>query len=397
MKSPLLATALVVLTAATVLLYPAERSGGAVTPMAIPHPSQGSPQRKVEVVFVLDTTGSMSGLIDTAKEKIWSIASTLASAQPAPELRMGLVAYRDRGDDYVTRAIDLSSDLDSMYATLMDFRAEGGGDTPESVNQALHDAVHRMSWSHDEDTYRVIFLVGDAPPHMDYANDVRYPRTLEAALARGIVVNTVQCGDDPDARREWTRIARLAQGRFFAVEQAGGALAVNTPFDEAIARLSEALDATRLYYGSEEALADKAEKVAATEKLHAGASHASRARRAAFNLSPAGRANLFGEGDLVEDVASGRVALEALPPATLPAPLQSLPADEQQRLVAEKAEERSRLETELRQLAADREAYIAREVAGAEAAKESLERKIFDTVSEQGAARGLSYGDGPDY
>ena len=103
----------------------------------------------VEVVFVLDTTGSMSGLIQAAKEKIWSIATTLAPAQPAPEIRMGLVAYRDRGDDYVTRVVDLSDDLDSMYATLMDFRAAGGGDGPESVNQALHDAVHRISWSQD--------------------------------------------------------------------------------------------------------------------------------------------------------------------------------------------------------------------------------------------------------
>ena len=81
---------------------------------------------KIDVVFVLDTTGSMGGLIQTAKEKIWAIASTMASAQPTPELRIGLVAYRDRGDAYVTRVVDLSDDLDSVYATLMDFQADGG-------------------------------------------------------------------------------------------------------------------------------------------------------------------------------------------------------------------------------------------------------------------------------
>ena len=72
---------------------------------------------KIDVMFVLDTTGSMGELIATAKEKIWSIASTMAAAQPAPELRMGLVAYRDRGDAYVTKRFDLNDDLDSMYAT----------------------------------------------------------------------------------------------------------------------------------------------------------------------------------------------------------------------------------------------------------------------------------------
>jgi hypothetical protein len=85
----------------------------------------------------------MGGLIQAAKEKIWSIASTMAAAQPAPQIRMGLVAYRDRGDDYVTRVVDLTADLDSVYAALMQFEAGGGGDGPESVNQALADALDK--------------------------------------------------------------------------------------------------------------------------------------------------------------------------------------------------------------------------------------------------------------
>ena len=90
---------------------------------------------------MLDTTGSMSGLIHAAQEKIWSIASTLAQAQQAPEISMGLVAYRDRGDAYVTQVVDLDRDLDSMYSKLMDFRAAGGGDGPEAVNEALEAAI----------------------------------------------------------------------------------------------------------------------------------------------------------------------------------------------------------------------------------------------------------------
>ena len=66
----------------------------------------------------------------------------MASAQQTPQIRIGLVAYRDRGDSYVTKVVDLSVDLDSIYATLMDFEADGGGDTPESVNKALYDAAH---------------------------------------------------------------------------------------------------------------------------------------------------------------------------------------------------------------------------------------------------------------
>jgi len=89
-----------------------------------------SEQPAVEVMFVLDTTGSMSGLIDAAKDKIWSIANTLASADPAPAIRMGLVGYRDRGDAYVTTRTDLSGDLDAVYTQLMQYGADGGGDGP---------------------------------------------------------------------------------------------------------------------------------------------------------------------------------------------------------------------------------------------------------------------------
>src|SRR5262245_49689034 len=96
---------------------------------------------QVEVVFCLDTTGSMSGLIEGAKAKIWSISNQIASGTPSPDLKVGLVAFRDKGDDYITQVTDLSADLDAVYAKIKTFAAAGGGDTPESVNQALDDAV----------------------------------------------------------------------------------------------------------------------------------------------------------------------------------------------------------------------------------------------------------------
>ena len=111
------------------------------------HTSTPLDRPRIEVAFVLDTTGSMSGLIEGAKQKIWSIANQMASGQPAPEIRIGLIGYRDRGDAYVTRVFELTDDLDEIYGQLQQFRAEGGGDTPESVNQALHEAVSDLSWT----------------------------------------------------------------------------------------------------------------------------------------------------------------------------------------------------------------------------------------------------------
>jgi Mg-chelatase subunit ChlD len=291
MKSKLLGIALFGLTLATVAYYPQLIAKNIQTDPPIKQHITANQKPIVDVVFVLDTTGSMSGLIQTAKDKIWSIATTMASAQPTPEIRIGLVAYRDRSDQYETKVVDLSDDLDSVYATLMDFAADGGGDTPESVNKALYDAVHNMSWSQGEQAYQVIFLVGDAPPHMDY-NEVQYPEIVAAALQKGIVINTVQCGEIPFTVEPWTQIASLGHGNFFQVEQAGGAVAYATPYDEEIAELSAKLDDTRLYYGSDAEKEKMQAKVSATDKLHASASIASRARRGAFNASEGGRANL---------------------------------------------------------------------------------------------------------
>jgi len=395
MNKKLLGIALFTLTLGVIVYLPALDAKNTNANPAIAFVPNEKPV--VDVVFVLDTTGSMSGLIQTAKEKIWSIATTMASAQPTPDIRIGLVAYRDRGDAYVTQTVDLSNDLDSVYATLMDFQADGGGDGPESVNAALFDAVHDMSWSEADQAYQVIFLIGDAPPHMDYQDDVKYPAILAAATARGIVVNTIQCGNMPTTATPWTQIASLGQGSFFQVEQAGGAVAYSTPFDDEIAALSAQLDGTRLYYGSEEEKDKMAAKVTATEKLQRGASPASRARRGVFNASVAGKANLLGENELVDAIESGTVTLDDIGDEALPELIKPMAPAEQKAYIAGLAEKRSELQRQIRSLSSDRDGYLSKKVEEAGGRKDSLDQKLYETVKEQGGKVGFEYEDGPAY
>ncbi len=395
MKSKVLGIALFLLTVGAVVYYPQLKAKNIpVDPIDHHITAIGNP--KVDVVFVLDTTGSMSGLIQTAKEKIWSIATTMASAQPTPEIRIGLVAYRDRGDQYVTKTVDLSDDLDSVYSILMDFEANGGGDTPESVNAALYDAVHNMSWSEGEQAYQVIFLVGDAPPHMDY-NEVRYPEIVASALEKGIVVNTIQCGNIATTVQPWTQIANLGHGNFFQVEQAGGAVAFTTPFDEELARLSAKLDDTRLYYGTEEEKERMLEKVAAADKVEASASFASRARRGVFNATAGGRANLIGENELVDAVASGAVELDEIENEALPEVMKPMAPEEQRAYVAGLADERAELKRQIQELSAGRDDYLAKKVEEAGGMKDSLDQKLYEAVREQAGKAGLAYENGPTY
>jgi len=396
MKTKLAGLVLFSLTLGTVLYYPSLQAGDGAATNRIDRRVIAAQRPVVDVVFVLDTTGSMSGLIQTAKEKIWAIASTMASAQPTPDIRVGLVGYRDRGDTYVTRIVDLSDDLDSVYAQLMAFEAGGGGDGPESVNQALDEAVHRMSWSDRDQAYQVIFLVGDAPPHMDY-NEVRYPEIVAAAAERGIVINTIQCGDLGSTVEPWTAIARLGQGSYFQVEQAGGAVAYTTPFDEEIANLSAKLDETKLYYGSEDERKRAEEKVSAAADTMAMASVASRARRGVFNAGEAGKANLLGDRELVDAVASGEVRLGEIETEALPAAMQPMAPEEQQAYIANLAKERADLQGRIRQLSEERNEFIANKAEAEGDLDDSLDAKLYEAVRDQAGKAGLEYEGGPAF
>src|SRR6185295_16401935 len=132
----------------------------------------------MEMVFVLDTTGSMGGLLTGAKERIWGIVNDVMQTSSVSSVKVGLVAYRDRGDQYVTQVLPLTEDLDKVYSRLMEYEAAGGGDEPEDVRRALAEGVAKAGWSQPSQSHaQILFLVGDAPPH-DYADE---PNPLSTA------------------------------------------------------------------------------------------------------------------------------------------------------------------------------------------------------------------------
>jgi hypothetical protein len=343
---------------------------------------------RVEVAFVLDSTGSMGGLIEGAKQKIWSIANAIIAPRPdssrpggerpAPQVRIGLIAYRDRGDEYVTRFHDLTGDIDAVFANLQSFQAEGGGDDQESVNQALHEAVHRLDWSADPQVLKIVFLVGDYPPHMDYRGEVRYPETCREAAARALIVNTVQCGDVPETTRVWKEIARLAEGSYVALEQSGNMQAVATPFDEEIARLSGEVGRTVVAWGTRE----RRDEAEAKNRAAAKAPAAVAADRAVFNLATGGKA-IQGSGDLVEDLLSGQVDLAKITREQLPPLMQSMSLEEQKAYLAGQQAAREKLNLRLSELAVLRAAYLRQEQQRLAGAGDSFDQKVAEIVGAQ--------------
>lgn len=344
---------------------------------------------KVEVVFVLDTTGSMGGLLEGAKQKIWSIVNEIAKGQPTPEIRLGLIGYRDKGDAYVTTRTDLTTDLDAVYEKLMGFTAGGGGDTPEHVNQALAEAVHQMSWSEGRGALKVIFLVGDAPPHMDYSDDIKYPQTCQEAMHKDLIINTIQCGGHGQTQLVWTDIAKKAEGRFMAIAQSGGTIAVATPYDGELARLSGELDATHVGYGSAGERRKSAAKMERSKAVMAEAAPEAAAARASYKAT----AGAVGGGgrDLVADMEAGKVAVEKVADDELPDELKGKNAAQRKAYLKQKLAERAKVQKKIAEVAKKRDAYVREQLAKSGGGKDSFDAMVIDSIRTKAAKKGINY------
>jgi hypothetical protein len=336
---------------------------------------------RVDLVFALDTTGSMSGLIEGAKQKIWSIASFVARAQPTPELRVGLVAYRDVGDSYVTRVFDLDDDLDRVYKRLLSFHADGGGDGPEHVARALHEAVHKMSWAQQTNgSVRLIYVVGDAPPHLDYQDGYDLSRAARAAANKGIQVHAIRCGNDPETATSFRRVAALGHGEFLTIDQDGGMRERRTPFDEELATLHDKLSDTVVAYGGA-----KGEATRGALEAAAAAPAPVKAARAGYLSAKKDSAGPLAD-DLVAGVASGRVDLGSLSAAELPRSLAALPEEKRKEKVVEQARQRTELLDRIAKVSADRDAFLRKAPAAGPA---GFDGEVEKTVRKAGAAAGL--------
>jgi hypothetical protein len=339
----------------------------------------------VEVAFVLDTTGSMGPLIEGAKRKIWSIATSIVDANPDAEIRMGLVAYRDIGDEYVTRTYQLTTDIQDLYAQLLELKARGGGDWPESVNEALFVGMTQLDWSNGPETTRILFLVGDAPPHMDYAQDMKYPEVMGMARQRGIVVNAVQAGGARDTERVWRTIAQMGNGRYIPIPQSGGQVVIiETPFDEEIIELQGKLNRTVVPYGpraQRSRVEDKTKQVMAAPPAVASDMAAYINKRAA--AQPAAEA-VTGRGDLVADVAAGRQQLSAVKDDELPDAVRGLSAAERKAYLDRQMAERKELGARMGELVKRRDTYVReRQKAAPARPADSFDRAVEETLKAQ--------------
>jgi hypothetical protein len=370
-----------VLALGLLLSASAPATAAAVTP-STPRVGVNGQRPRVEVAFVLDTTGSMGGLIEGAKRRIWTIARRIGEGRPRPDVRIALVAYRDVGDSYVTRVFDLTGDMDAVYAQLMSFQAEGGGDFPEHVSRALSDAVHRVSWSRGG-ALKMIFLVGDAPPHVDYQDGYDFRRHAREARQLGIGVETIQCGGDPNAASAWREIASLGDGHYAQIDGQGGMPVRVTPADAELARLNAELAATVVSAGTAREQAETARRLDARAKMSAPA-----AVEAAGYFAAADR---LAEKDLVGRSGAeqkSELATMRKNPSSAPVALKGKTDAEALAYLQAQGQKRQQIQERIQVLQKQREEHLRQAASGQ---RDAFDEQVVEALRTRAAAKGIEY------
>lgn len=364
-----------------------------IEPVTITDSRITPPAATLEMVFVLDTTGSMGGLLDGAKQKIWSIVNDVMLTESRPAVRVGLVAYRDRGDQYVTQVLPLTSDLDEVYSALMAYKADGGGDTPEDVRRALFEGVTKAGWSTQSNGMaQILFLVGDAPPHDDYSDSPDVRSTAANAADLGIVVNTIQCGTIPGTRLVWEAIAQKGSGQYFAIEQNGGVQSIATPYDEQMSKLANQLGGTYVAYGGGVGTAgDKNRSVAVDriarveESVAVDAPSEAKAERA-LNKAMNREAYI---GDLLQSIENGSLQVEKIDVNQLPADLRNMSPTQRKQEIEKRLAQRRELRAQIVTLSKQRAEFLAVERKKLGVKGDAFDTAVVTALKEQLKRKGI--------
>ncbi len=344
----------------------------------------------VDVAILLDTSNSMDGLINQAKSQLWTIVQQFANAKKVgqtPLLRVALFEYGNLGlpasEGYIRQVVPLTDDLDKLSEALFALKTNGGD---EYCGQVIDVAVQGLDWSKEPNSYKAIFIAGNEPFTQ---GPVDYKDACKKAIGRGIVVNTIHCGNNSEGLNGmWSDGAKLAEGEFFNINQDRAVVQIRCPQDEIIIKLNAELNKTYLWYGAAKERHFYFENQAAQDANAAQSGPSTLAGRASAKVS--GVYSNRGR-DLVDELRADKEILHRVKAAELPEQLQPLSAAERAVYVAEMAAKRAEIQQQIAKLSVEREAYLAKEQSSfpSEAGKTTLGDAVVAAIQKQLAKSGF--------
>ncbi|RKY21111.1 MAG: VWA domain-containing protein [Planctomycetota bacterium] len=351
-----------------------------------PQYDPGPDAHSVDLALCLDTSGSMKGLIDSAKEKLWAIVNELSQAEPSPTLRVALLTYGNDGHDeaqgWVSLDVPLTTDLDLISQHLFALSTNGG---TEYVGRVVSTAVEQLRWSGASDAAHIVVVAGNETADQDPVR--RYHEVARMARERGFHLNAIYCDNgERGVASTWEDVALLGSGYYAVIDQDHGTLAIDTPYDGKLTLLNDQLNRTYIAFGS--AGAAGLSNQVAQDSNSRSVNRASLADRVATKGGKLYKC----AWDLVDACDSGDIDLETVAPEDLPEELAGLSLVEREAFVAGKRADRARVQAQIAQVHVQRQAFQAQ--VRAERSLEdddAFDRVLRDAVRAQLTAKGFSF------
>lgn len=343
----------------------------------------------VQIAILLDTSGSMEGLIEQAKSQLWKICNEFIKARQdgvAPEVQVALYEYGKSSlkaeTGWIRQIQPLTQDLDKISEELFALRTNGG---EEYCGWVIKCAVDELAWNPATDVYKAIFIAGNEPFTQGKVN---YAESCKAAITKGIIVNTIHCGSEADGvNTKWKDGADLADGKYLVIDQNRAVVSIVTPLDKEIATLGVELNKTYLAYGV-------AGKASASRQVAQDANVAALAPASGAlvqrSVAKASANYQNSAWDLVDAAKDRNFEISKLKTEELPAEMRKMDAGERKAFVEKNSQERAELQAKINQLNREREKYVAQRLKEATGTN-TLDAAVISAVREQSAKRNFKF------
>jgi hypothetical protein len=343
-------------------------------------------EEKIQLAILLDTSGSMDGLIDQAKAQLWKVVNELARAERKgahPLLEVAVFEYGNDGLDqsggYIRMVTDLTTDLDAVSEKLFGLTTNGGS---EYCGMVIDRAASKLSWSRANDVLKVVFIAGNEGFDQ---GPVAYAGACGRAAAKGIVVNTVFCGGaEEGVATFWKDGADRADGRYMSIDQNAAAVGIATPYDKEIVALGDELNGTYVAFGGRGEESKSRQSAQDTNAASMGAE-----AEVQRSVAKAQAAYANSEWDLLDALKSRQADLRTLKDDELPKEMRSMTLAQKEKHVKDLDARREALQKKINEANEKRRAYVA-EAMKQNAEANTLEHAILTAVREEATKKGFA-------
>lgn len=346
---------------------------------------------KIQVALLLDTSGSMDGLIEQAKSQLWKIVNELATSKKkgeTPNVEIALYEYgkstqpADKG--YMKQIVPLTTDLDLVSEKLFELKTNGGS---EYCGWAIKDATEELEWSASNDDLKMIFIAGN---EAFTQGNVDYKEACKGAITNSIIVNTIFCGEcEQGVSYMWKDGADRADGKYMCINQNEAVVHIETPYDADIVKLNDSLNKTYIAFGREGKARQK-RQVAQDMNAKSSGGAANIAERAKTKSQKKMYNNA--SWDMVDAVEEDAEVMEEVEIEELPEEMKAMDMEERKAYVAEKSEERTKIQKEIQEISAKRTKYITeKRKEAAVDTDNTLDAVMLKTVREQAQSNGFKF------